>query len=265
MLATITFTDILDGSAIPLLTLIIAAVPLIDSLRASGNADPRARRLVTIVMMTALVVLFVVQSASSVKDNDANMALRDIVTDQSSALKSQGQLLDRVNVNVDKSVASLQAIELRLRSYGVSPAIQDTISRSLTAHTYVANLNRSTLSKDVKIVYFPKDVDGTKVITNLRNLGYVVTTGVSNIRDEPTNAIWAGDDVNIADVKAIAQTLMQAGVLFRSLERFCHPTPGKTIQIGADDFANDRPAYTSAQIHDLRAPLPRDCSGQESP
>jgi len=65
-----------------------------------------------------------------------------------------------------------------------------------------------------------------------------------------TNAIWAGDDVSVSELKAVALALYRAGVDLISIERFKNGKgpKSKLIQIGADP---DNLGKTPKQLNEI--------------
>jgi len=87
---------------------------------------------------------------------------------------------------------------------------------------------------------------------------------VGNVATIPTNAMWVGDSVNLADLKFVALTLVRAGVQLRAIRHFCdggQPGGKKSnyIEIGADKNIH-YPPLTVDQIQALaNIPSRQDC------
>lgn len=84
--------------------------------------------------------------------------------------------------------------------------------------------------KNIEIRYFPKDVDGEKVISALKELDFNITTGVAKIPNGQTNAIYYGSNVNEESLKLVILTLYRAGVLINGAFTFQN-NKGKENQI----------------------------------
>ncbi len=103
---------------------------------------------------------------------------------------------------------------------------------------------------EITIQYFPKDVDRDIVEAALRELGFRLFVGVTQVENVPTNAIWFGANVKIDDVKLVAYTLIRAGVEIKIIRLFRNPMGNRAhlIQVGADTAYKDKPALTVADI-----------------
>jgi len=102
----------------------------------------------------------------------------------------------------------------------------------------------------ITVQYFPKDVDREIVEGALREVGFRLISGRTQVADVPTNSIWFGVSVGIEDVKLVAYTLIRAGVKIKAIRPFRNPTGARAslIQVGADALLIDAPALTVAEI-----------------
>ena len=195
--------------------------------------------------------------------------LQDSLDAEHTALQTFSDTLGNINRQIIVSAASIDRMAKQLQNSGLPPAElahpdAQIVARSVTATRYVRNIGRSGLSHNVEIIYFPKKVDGPKVIANLEQLGYTVKIGQPALPGEATNAMWVGDAVSIADARAIGLTLMRAGVVFQSIKRFCIPIAehANTVELGTNYVAKDRPALTARELNELQPALPRDSCSQ---
>lgn len=149
-----------------------------------------------------------------------------------------------------------------LRDFGFTAeraqgATVQSVSTSLAADRAYRELvasRRNTPRPAVRVEYFPKDVDGARVIKALEDAGLEVVRKSSS-RPEPSNAIWAGDQVPIDDVKVVALALMRAGVDVVSIRRFREGSGPKAqlIQIGVDAALAGRPTLTPQSVMNVTA------------
>ena len=142
---------------------------------------------------------------------------------------------------------SLSTLSLKLSSYGwLNPekANITEIDESIKANEYLkiyTTLN-SIKQKNVDVQYFPKNVDGTKIISALKEQGFTLKIGNSQVTEIPTNSIWYGSNVKIEDAKLVALTLIRAGIKIRLISIFLDKENRKNlIQVGA------HPGFESAK------------------
>jgi hypothetical protein len=85
--------------------------------------------------------------------------------------------------------------------------------------------------------YFAKGFDGNIVSNTLTQLGFNPQTFTPNYPEIPTNAIWVGDNIPVEDAKAIALSLLSAGVELKSVRTFPSNSVNRgrdIIQVGSD-------------------------------
>jgi hypothetical protein len=102
------------------------------------------------------------------------------------------------------------------------------------------------------IEYFAKDNEGDGVTKALRGAGLDVIKLPGQLPG-PTNSLWAGNSVSIADVKPVALALLRAGVQLKTVRHFRDGSGPKdrVIEIGSDhDFA-EAPVLTEEQIQNM--------------
>jgi hypothetical protein len=129
---------------------------------------------------------------------------------------------------------------------------QSDISQSLQASQLLQTVSGNTSQrKAITVQYFPKDVDPNIVKTRLENLGFTLVTG-SPRSNLPTNSIWFGSEVDLNSVKAVAYTLIGAGVPLKAIRQFNDDNGRERfIQVGGDPDCLDRPALTAEQIKNM--------------
>jgi len=139
---------------------------------------------------------------------------------------------------------------------------EEQVNRSLQA-TQLLNtvVQTTTEQKPIVVQYFPKDVDPTIVNSRLEALGNVkVSPTRSQLQEVPTNAIWLGSEVDINTAKAVAYTLIGAGVEIKIIRRFSNSQGReRVIQVGGDVECINRPPLTVEAIRDVQQfPLQRE-------
>lgn len=172
--------------------------------------------------------------------------------------KAKEDQLDRINIekaqtrqillNITKNVqAVVDKIDV-LTSMGFSEdkaaaASDEQISSAIQANelysSSLGSLSGAAL-QDIQVQYFPKNVNGDRVISSINNSGmHVVVKPTVNAM--ATNCIWAGDKVTPAEVKIVAYALMRAGVDVKAIRRFKDGRGEKqrVIEVGsAPDLVN---------------------------
>jgi hypothetical protein len=98
------------------------------------------------------------------------------------------------------------------------------------------------LNTGLKIQYFQKSLDDTKIEVAIKELGYdnfrYITSNV-NLAGSKTNGIFYGADVKLLDLQVIALTLIRAGF---KLQRVADIPRSSTIQIISRNYrANEKP------------------------
>jgi hypothetical protein len=182
------------------------------------------------------------------------------------------------SVQLGLATSSQQELDLivaGLRERGILAATTGQVSKNQVQQSLFADSARNrelqTLALNPSaqhstIEYFSKDVDKEVVAKALLEGGLKFSQATARITDDPTNSIWAGDKVPLADVKFVALTLLRAGVQLHSVRRFQDGSGSKEylIEIGADRKMDDASTLTVQQIEDLNEPLPRDISKASS-
>jgi hypothetical protein len=92
----------------------------------------------------------------------------------------------------------------------------------------------------------------------MRDAGFEVIERQAHVL-QPTNAIWAGDQVPLQDVKLVGLALLRAGVNVVTVRRFHDGTGHKArlIQVGAIALLAGEPGLSPRDIESLGT-LPRD-------
>jgi hypothetical protein len=247
--------------AVPFLTLVVALIPLASKV---FDKHPIVKSAIVVIALTLLFVIQPVQSMRDAKDQNQREAdVNDKLRNAETTIAALERGVHTVDTHQQAGFASLEQSLQLLIERGLSPSIIETLRDSSRAAADLRPYGSSPTaqSSHIKITYYPKAVDGDKVFANLRKLGYHVSEGASEVKDEPTNALWAGADVPLRDVKAIGLTLRQAGVNFRSVQRFCQATGSKAflVEIGAKEGDNS-PILDATYLNQLpELPVDQDC------
>lgn len=108
--------------------------------------------------------------------------------------------------------------------------------------------------KDVVIRYYVKEKDEDRVFS-LRQLGFYIHERPTSedYQGFPTNALYYGNEVHIADLKMVAYTLLRKGVELRLIEpsKFSNDWKTRSIEIGAEDSKVDFPLISLGDIRQL--------------
>ena len=168
-------------------------------------------------------------------------------------------------LNLTEQTREIPDLVAMIRGWGFSSQRADTataalVSRSIDANrAYQGLLNaRAGGQSGTQVEYFPKDVDGEKVIDAMKKAGLKVVEK-RPVREEATNAVWVGDDVPVDDAKLVGLTLLRAGVDVVAIRRFRDGTgiKSKLIQVGADAAMVGSKPLTAADVS-LLTLRPRD-------
>ena len=112
----------------------------------------------------------------------------------------------------------------------------------------IANLSSGQLREDIVIRYYRHDLDGDKVYS-LRELGYYIhekeATGTVGLG---SNILYYGHEVNIEDIQIVAYTLLEKGLLIKSIEPTQHEWKFNSIEIGTDQNVIDARTLTAADV-----------------
>jgi hypothetical protein len=94
----------------------------------------------------------------------------------------------------------------------------------------------------VSIMYYTRDRDNSKLVSELEQLGFSFSTQPSRRSSRSSNCIWYGPQVKIDDVKVVALALLRAGIGLQAIKPFENGA-GKesTIEIGNSSQATTGP------------------------
>jgi len=233
--------------------------------------DPKTDKGKTWIVIAILCASAITTGIYGYKDNrDAYEANKKV--DHQIELAQTAQETSSVQLGLaTSSQQELDLIVAGLRERGILAATTGHVSKNQVQQSLFADSARNrelqTLALNPSaqhstIEYFSKDVDREVVAKALVEGGLKFSNATARIIDDPTNSIWAGDKVPLADVRFVALTLLRAGVQLHAVRRFQKGSGSKEhlIEIGADRKMDDAATLTVQQIEDLNEPLPRDTS-----
>lgn len=240
--------ELIKQAILPFLTLSIAIISLfVNPDKIITNADflkrPRITALLTLLIISTSITVYFSYIDSNEKKNEIQKNEETI-----------SGLIDLLKDFRKETTEYFESLSSRLSSFGwLNPetAKIDDIEESIKANEYRNILSEldSVKQKDITVQYFPKNVDGDKVIKAIEELGYKVEIGNTQIRDVETNAIWFGSNVKTDDVKLVALTLVRAGVKIKVIRPFrSSGQRNNLIQIGADALYENKNSLTVNEI-----------------
>jgi hypothetical protein len=220
--------------------------------------DPRKSRLGLGLTLSGLVATAGLTIAFNIQEGRA----RDKALEES---KERENKTTTILLNLTEQTRPIPDLVTMLRSFGFSSERADTataasVSRSLDADRAYQRLlsARASGQSGIRVEYFPKDVDGEKVIAAMKEAGMEVVQK-RPVREEATNAVWVGDDVPVDAAKLVGLALLRAGVDLVAIRRFRDGSGAKSklMQVGADSTLVGRPPLSAARVSGLTA-LTRD-------
>jgi hypothetical protein len=126
--------------------------------------------------------------------------------------------------------------------------LNDQINEKQKLLNIVEVSNANTKRNEITIKYFFKDIDSSLVLNALRNLGFKYES-ITPKGNTQTNAIWYGSKVDKEDVKLIAITLINSGVIIRHIGEFKKSEERDyQIQIGGKPDAILKPPLTIERV-----------------
>lgn len=157
------------------------------------------------------------------------------------ALLAINPLLEKYGVLKEKLTAENLNSGLVKQSLEANREIQELISR---------NPKRRN---SVTVLYFPKDVDASKVQAAITEFGFSLRTAKSLRPDLPTNLIAFGQKkVDPEDAKLVAYTLMRAGIEIKALCRTSISSMAAIVQVIGDDRLLDKPPLNVNQVRNKK-------------
>ena len=158
------------------------------------------------------------------------------------------------------------AVIQRIETQGLAPEDVKLAEQSQSAEAARSALLPAAIAANTQqkatVLYFPKDVDGPKVVAALQQGGFDVRQQVAGEKNPSlaTNAVWVGDNVSLDQAKYVTLTLIRAGIQIRSLRRLRDSGSGPRstlIEVGADAEVQNLPVLTAEDVQKMSSLPPR--------
>jgi len=182
------------------------------------------------------------------------------LTDNLSLVNNQNiellKIVNKMNVTVDTTREDIRNFlaQLGWSRENLNNLSQNKINQSLQASQSLKTISgNSDQRRAITVQYFPKNVDPAVVRSRLEALGISLSTSASQLPGVPTNAIWFGSGVDINTAKAVAYTLIGAGVELKMIRQFNNSQDReRIIQVGGDGECVNRPTLTVEKIRNIQ-------------
>ena len=220
--------------------------------------------MLSLVVLTAIAtIVSSCDSSDKAKQREDDLIKRnDELIRKNDELKAEMKALRESTQSIHEDTTTIRELMER----GASPKIARTAtpeqvrqSDEATQRLELAlkNSNNQDIErrKTITVMYYTKDFDKNIVVSLLKNLGFKFEISESNpnLKNEPTNAVWFGSNVNIEDVKIVASTLIGAGLQIKTIQPSQKPQSASTIQVGHSVASKDRPLLTVEQIWNAKS------------
>lgn len=169
---------------------------------------------------------------------------------------------EELRAQISEETKILVALHPFLQKFGWAPdkipnqiADVDRIGRSLGADDELSRLRATPhpqVAEDLIVKYYPKDLDGNKVRSALKEFGFRnVLEEKPRIEDIPVDDIVFGDQVPPESAKIVAYVLIRAGVEIKGLHKSNLASNAKIIQVIANRIVNEGPTLTVDNIRQM--------------
>ncbi|TRU32484.1 MAG: hypothetical protein EWV50_21940 [Microcystis aeruginosa Ma_MB_F_20061100_S20] len=235
-------------------------------------ADPKDKK--HKIWQFILLALIIVSACSTVyfgyrkeQESKATEAKKDsqinnLSDNLSQVNKQNSELLQTVNImqsKLDVTGSDTKFIRNILEKLGWSQENINNPNKGQIGQSLQASQSLNKISgnadqrRGITVQYFPKNVDPNIVKSRLEALGVKLNTSASQLPGVPTNAIWFGSGVDMNTVKAVAYTLIGAGVELKMIRQF-NNSQGREylIQVGGDGECINRPTLTVERIRAIQ-------------
>lgn len=126
---------------------------------------------------------------------------------------------------------------------------------NLRADSIRSRLKNGAKRADIIIRYYPHLPDG-KIVYSLSDLGFYLHERPTdpNRLENPTNSLFYGDNVPLADIQMVAYNLVKKGVKIRQIKksRFHDDWKANAIEIGSEARAEKLPVLQFEDIQNFR-------------
>ena len=103
----------------------------------------------------------------------------------------------------------------------------------------------------IRLTVFTKPIDGEKVISALRPLGYDMLEIASKVPGNQTNMIWFGELVEEKDIRRVALALVCAEVTIKGIAPFPKKNKPSTIEIGFNKYFEPLPLLSLTEVQNM--------------
>lgn len=230
-----------------LLTLIVGLISLF--------VDPKTQKKKAWWVVAALLVSSTITAAYGYHDsnNAKTQAEKDSALVQQTADNETKVLNQQQAIQADEQVMKGN-VQSMMVYFGL-PSQEESEGSSGAAE--VPAVKAEAVRNQAIVEYFAKDADSDKIANSLRETGLEIVRVPGQLTGA-SNAVWYGHSVTVADVKAVALALMQAGNQLQAIKPLAKGTGSKArlIEVGRSEKFKSQPAWTEKQVQSLTL-LPR--------
>jgi hypothetical protein len=234
---------------------LLPAIALLSGL-VSLQVDPQKEPKKKWILIAMLIVSAVGTVLVSRHDDHQNQQQED------QAKQDAKYFRDRLTDLTGQGQHMVQTTDLTLKlleNAGVNQAtirvVQQVQAADASRNAILTQTQASNQRQKAVVWYFPKDVDGPKVVAALEQGGFSVVQKSGNPANQalPTNAIWVGDNVTLDQAKFVALTLIRAGVEIKALRRLRNGQGDRAtvIEVGSDASLQSAPPLTAEDVSKL--------------
>jgi hypothetical protein len=241
----------------------IALLSGLVSLQVDPQKEPRKKWiLVAMLAISAVGTVLVSRHDDNVKqvqEDEANTNidfLKKTVTNLTGQSQHISQTTDSVLLLLENSGVAKSTIRL----------VQQTQAAEVSRSAILEQTKSNNQQQKAVVWYFPKNVDGPKVVAALEQGGFSVVQKSGNPLNESfaTNAVWVGDNVTLDQAKFVALTLIRAGVEIKAIQRLRNGQGARSslIEVGVDQALQAAPPMSADTVSKLaELPLRNGSSG----
>lgn len=169
------------------------------------------------------------KNAVPLKKDSEEQAFTEPAIDEASSSRNSN---DEANGNDTRSIADSGLSDLK-NAY-LAPILE--------------RLPEGQLRPDIVVRYYKHEKDGNKVYV-LKDLGYYIHEKVAKeTAGLGSNVIYYGDRVPVQDIKLVALTLIQSGLLIKDIQPTQFKWKSKAIEIGTDIELADSPPLNANEV-----------------
>jgi len=172
----------------------------------------------------------------------------------------------QLSAQISKDQEILVALNPLLENFGWASdkiphdfADVDRIRRSVEADDELSRLRLSAhppRAWNTKVLYYRKDIDGSKVATALSDFGFQFEQEKPLVEDIPCNDVVFGNDTSPEDAKIVAYVLIRAGIDIKGIHHSNLLSKSGVIQVIGNRIVADGPALTVDQISKMSSFAP---------